>query len=183
MSIFSNRYADAGREAGAYTAAVLGLLGERDPIPVLERTPAELGRLIAEVPPDVLARPEAPGRWSMRQVLRHLADSEIVWAYRIRRIVAGDRPPIEGYDQDRWAERLHYERAEVGDAMTEFLALRGGNLRLVRSLNPEERARVGVHSERGEESIDHLVRMYAGHDLLHLNQLARIRAGLESARA
>jgi hypothetical protein len=119
----------------------------------------------------------------MRQVLRHLADSEIVWAYRIRRIVAGDRPPIEGYDQDRWAERLHYERAEVGDAMTEFLALRGGNLRLVRSLNPEERARVGVHSERGEESIDHLVRMYAGHDLLHLNQLARIRAGLESARA
>jgi DinB superfamily len=182
MSIFSNRYADARHEAGAYTEAVIGLLGGRDPVAVLERTAAELGACLAGVRPDELTRPEAPGKWSMLHVLRHLADSEIVWAYRIRRIVAEDRPPITGYDQDRWSERLHYEDADPGGAMAEFLAVRAGNLRLIRSLGPAERVRVGMHSERGEESVEHLIRMYAGHDLLHLNQLARIRTALASAR-
>src|SRR5574341_724902 len=116
--------------------------------------------------------------WSMRHVVRHLADSEIVWAYRIRRIVAEDRPPIQGYDQDLWADRLHYDRADVIECLAEIRALRAGNLRLIRSLGPAERTRVGVHTERGEESVEHLVRMYAGHDLLHLNQLERIRTTL-----
>jgi hypothetical protein len=115
----------------------------------------------------------------MLHVIRHLADSELVWAYRVRRIIADDRPAIEGYDQDTWADRLHYERADLAESLAEIRALRAGNLRLIRSLDAAQRKRVGVHSERGEESLDHLIRMYAGHDILHRNQLARIRATLK----
>ena len=178
MSVFSNRYSDAKQEAGAYTEAVLGLIGDRDPLTILEGTSAELARLMAGLSAADLARPETQGKWSMLQVMRHLADSEIVWAYRIRRILSEDRPQIHGYDQDAWADRLHYDRAELRETLDEIRALRAGNLRLVRSLGPAERRRVGVHSERGEESLEHLIRLYAGHDLLHLNQLARIRRGL-----
>ena len=181
MSIFSNRFLDAKHEAGDYTRAVLGLLGDHDPLTVLERTPGLVGEQLAGLPAADIARPESPGKWSMLQVTRHLADSDLVWGYRLRRIIAEDRPAIYGYDQDRWAEHLHYERADVAEALAELRAVRAGNLRLMRLLGPRERARVGIHTERGEESIDHMLRMYAGHDLLHLNQLARIRSSLVGA--
>jgi len=182
MSIFSNRFSSAKEEAGNYTEAVLGLLGGQDPLTVLEKTPAELAGRVAGLSSADAARPEAAGKWSMIQVMRRLADSEIVWAYRVRRILAEDRPAIRGYDQDLWADRLHYERGgDVAEVLAEITAVRRGNLRLVRSLAPEDRKRVGVHTERGEESIEHLIRMYAGHDLLHLNQLERIRKALAPA--
>lgn len=178
MSVFSNRYSAAKEEAGDYTQALLRLLGDRDPIAVLDKTPSELARRVAGVSRDDLARPEAQGKWSVLQVLRHLGDSELVWGYRLRRIIAEERPPILGYDQDRWAERLHYEGADAEGALAEQRALRAGHMRLIRSLGPAERKRVGVHSERGEESIEHMLRMMAGHDTLHLNQLDRIRKTL-----
>src|SRR5262249_40566845 len=153
--------------------AVLGLLGDQDPLAVLAKTPAELAKRIEGLSPEDLAQPEAPGKWSMLQVIRHFADSEIVWAYRLRRIVADHRPTIEGYDQDAWAEGLRYERTDLAETLAEFHALRAGNLRLIRSLDAAQRKRVGIHSERGEESVEHLMRMYGGHDILHLNQLAR----------
>lgn len=175
MSVLSNRFSEAKKEAGDYTEALFRLLGDRDPLAVLEKTPFEITRLITRVARDDMARPEAPGKWSMLQVLRHLADSELVWGYRLRRVLAEDRPPIRGYDQDRWADRLHYERADAEEALGEMRALRAGHVRLLRTLGPAERERVGVHAERGEESIQHMTRMMAGHDTLHLNQLGRIR--------
>jgi hypothetical protein len=180
MSILSNRFSEAKHEAGDYTRAVLGLLGDQDPLVVLARTPPELASLVDGLSSDALGQPEAPGKWSMLQVVRHLGDSEIVWAYRIRRILADDRPAIEGYDQDAWADRLRYERADLAETLAEIKAVRAGNLRLIRSLDAPRLSRVGVHSERGEESVGHLIRMYAGHDILHLNQLARIRKTVSS---
>jgi hypothetical protein len=178
VSILSNRFSAAKNEAGDYTAALLDLLGDRDPLAVLEATPSELDRRARGIAPDALGRREAQGKWSMLHVLRHLADGELVMGYRLRRIIAEDRPPIRGYDQDQWADRLHYDRADATESLAEFRALRAGNLRLVRALGPAERKRAGVHSERGEESVEHMVRMTAGHDLMHLNQLDRIRKKL-----
>ncbi len=143
---------------------------------MLRATPPALGQAIAGLSDEQLRRPEAPGKWSIVHVLQHLADSDLVWAWRVRLILAHDRPTITGYDQDLWAEGLHYGDADPRQALETFNVVRAANLRLLERATPDDMARVGVHSERGEESVGHLCRLYAGHDRLHLNQIARIRA-------
>lgn len=175
MSVFTNPASRSAEQAAAYTTAILGLLGTQDPMEVLERTPRALELAFGGIQPQHLAKPEAPGKWSAQHVLRHLADSEIVWAYRMRLVLAQDRPPLTGYDQDLWAERLGYSGADVHHALAEFTVLRGGNLRVLRRATPADLKRVGVHAERGEESVERMLKLYAGHDILHLNQIARIR--------
>lgn len=175
MSVFTNPASRSAEQAAAYTTAVLNLLGSEDPFAVLRRTPAALEEFRAGLSGDVIARPEAPRRWSIGQVLRHLVDSDLVWGYRLRMVLAHERPPLTGYDQDLWAERLHYERSDADEALHEFAVLRRMNLRLLERASPDDLARVGVHQERGDESVDRMTRLYAGHDLLHLRQLARIR--------
>ena len=174
MSIFTNPASSSREEAAAYTAALLDLLGSRDPLTVLKTTASAASDAIAGVPGARLSTPEAPGKWSVRQVLAHLADSEVVWGWRLRMILAHDRPPIQGYNQDAWADRLRYQEAEPEQSLGVFSALRRWNLRLLERASAEELQRVGVHSERGEESVAHLMKLYAAHDLLHLNQIARV---------
>jgi hypothetical protein len=96
----------------------------------------------------------------------------------MRMVLAHDRPALTGYDQDLWAERLGYDRADVEQAQQDLAVLRRSNLGLLAGASEEDRHRVGVHAERGEESVAHMIRMYAGHDLLHLQQLDRIRAAV-----
>jgi hypothetical protein len=115
----------------------------------------------------------------MGQVVQHLADSDLVWGYRVRLVLAQDRPPLTGYDQDLWSERLHYDKLPIDEALDRFAVLRRSNLRLLANAKPDDLQRVGVHAERGEESVSLMVRLYAGHDLLHLRQLARIRKAVE----
>ncbi len=178
MSVFTNPATGAAEHAAAYTAAILELLGDREPASVLRETPSVLPRAIDGLSVQQLRTPERPGKWSIGHVLHHLADSEIVWAWRMRLILAQDRPQITGYDQDLWSQRLHYDEADLLDALELFTVLRRANLRLVERASAAELRRVGVHAERGEESLEHLRRMYAGHDLLHLRQIERIRHSL-----
>jgi hypothetical protein len=96
----------------------------------------------------------------------------------VRLILSQDRPPITGYDQDLWAERLHYAEADPHEALATFRVLRHDNVRVIERASPADLQRVGVHAERGEESVAYLIRLYAGHDLLHLNQISRIRRTL-----
>lgn len=173
-TVFSNR---PGSDQDAYIAAVLSLLADRDPLEVLAATPGELRRLLEPVPEEALSRPEAPGKWSLLQVAAHLADSEVAYAWRLRLILAQDRPPLTGYDQDAWAERLGYAEANLAECLALFETLRASNLRLLRRLDPEDWERVAVHAERGEESVRHMAKLYAGHDLLHLRQIDRILSG------
>jgi uncharacterized damage-inducible protein DinB len=175
MSVFTNPAAGAPEHAAAYVAAILDLLGAREPRAVLRDTPAALRRGVAGLSPSQLRRPERPGKWSIVQILQHLADAEVVWAWRVRLILAQDRPPLTGYDQDRWADRLHYDQADPADALELFDVVRRANLRLVERTSPDDLQRVGVHVERGEESLAHLLRLNAGHDLLHLRQIERVR--------
>lgn len=181
MSVFSNPASRSAEQAREYTSAVLNLLGARTPLDVLRGTVVELRQIIASMPRGQLAQPEAPGKWSMRQVLQHLADSELVWGYRLRMVLAHDRPVLTGYDQDRWAERLRYDEADIEQALEDFSVLRESNLRLLARASREDLERVGVHAERGEESVGHMIRLYAGHDILHLEQLARIRQAVRQS--
>ena len=176
MSVFTNSASRSVDEAKDYTAAILDLLGTRDPMDVLPRTPDAVREAIAGLSETQLSQREAPGKWSIRHVVRHLADGDLVWGWRMRMVLAHDRPTITGYDQDLWADRLHYGEADVSLALDDFSVLRRSNLRLLGAATATDRQRVGVHAERGEESVAHMIKMYAGHDLLHLAQVERIRA-------
>lgn len=175
MSVLSNRSIDPPQERGAYAAAILDLLGDREPLAVLAGTHSQLTRAIDGLTPAQLRQPEAPGKWSIAGVLRHFADTEVVWGWRMRLILAHDRPAITGFDQDLWADRLHYADSDPEESLDAFRVLRRDNLRLLERATPEDMQRVGVHAERGEESVAYLCRLYAGHDLAHLQQIGRIR--------
>lgn len=180
MSIFTNPASGSPEQARAYVRAVLDLLGSRDPLAVLGETPAVLTALVDDLTTEEMAQAEGPGKWSIRQVLRHLADSELVWAYRLRMVFAQDRPQVTGYDQDAWADRLGYAHSDPFESLIDFTLLRRSNLNLLASASNADLERVGVHVERGEESIAHMIKLYAGHDLLHLRQIARIRGSTGS---
>lgn len=176
MSQLGNRAGDTGEQLTAYTSALIDLLGGRDPLEVMQETLALLEAEVADTPPELLGVPEAPGKWSIRQVVQHLADSELMGGVRFRMVLAHDRPAIMAYDQDLWADRLHYDEADLSLSLGDFATLRRANLRLLERTSDEERTRVGLHSERGEESVERMMQLYAGHDLAHLRQIRRIRA-------
>jgi uncharacterized damage-inducible protein DinB len=181
MSVFTNPASGSKEHARAYTEAILGLLGEADPLMVLRGTSHALRRAVEGLNEAGMSVPEAADKWSIRQVLRHLADSELVWAWRLRLVVAQDRPQITGYDQDAWAQRLRYEEAPAIESLEEFAAVRRGNLRVLDGMSTDDLARVGVHAERGAESIAHMMRLYAGHDILHIRQIERIREAVHGS--
>ena len=178
MSIYSNLSSSTPKEIETYVGGLLDLLGDQDPVGVLSGTPEALQRFLERVPAHVVATAEAPGKWSIRDVVQHLADSELVGGFRLRMVLAHDRPKLTGYDQDLWANRLQYGTVDVGDALGQFSALRRANVTIWARLTPGELLRVGIHGERGEESLDRMRRLYAGHDILHLRQLERIRLSL-----
>lgn len=180
MTIFTNPADAAPGAATAYIEAVLDQLGDRDPRGVLAGTPDELDRLVRDVPPAVLRRPEARGRWSVGAVLAHLADSELVWAFRLRMVLGQERPSLAGYDQDGWAANLSYADVDPSAAIDRFEVARQWNLALLDGLPDEALDRVGVHAERGEESVRHMIRLYAGHDLVHVAQIRRILSAHEA---
>jgi hypothetical protein len=160
--------------AAQYTARILGYLDNRDPLDVLESTPTVLTKLVSDADDTTLATPPAPGKWSARQIVAHLADVDIVLGYRVRRILESDGVAIDAYDQNRWEEIGNYAQIPIPDSLHWLRALRSGNLRLLRSLSPAQLAHTGVHAERGPESIAHVIRLWAGHDLNHRAQVERI---------
>ena len=131
------------------------------------------GRL-AGISDSRLGRPEAPGKWSVVAIVQHLADSELILAVRGRLILSEDRPPIQGFDQDLWADRFDYAGASMELALPQLRALRASNLALWRRLGLADLAREGMHSERGPESLGHLLKLMAAHDLVHRRQIDRV---------
>ena len=174
MSIYSNLAGSATEGAARYITAVLDLVGDQNPRTILESTVRWCTERTERLTPEQLSAPEAPGKWSIAGVLQHLADSELVWGYRVRKVLAEDRPTLEGYDQDLWANRLGYASADRAAALALFGALRAANLQLLDRASIDDMSRVAVHAERGEESVRHMVRLYAGHDLVHRRQLQRL---------
>ncbi|HEX6899710.1 MAG TPA: DinB family protein [Thermoanaerobaculia bacterium] len=162
----------------SYIASLLEILGSRDPWEVLAETPAALRAATAGLTPEQEAAPERPGKWSIRQVVQHLADSELVGAFRFRMVLAHDAPELPGYDQDLWADRLGYQDVDVAAALEQFSFLRRLNLQLLRRATPEDMKRVMRHAERGDEPLGQMIKLYAGHDLVHLRQIARIRQAI-----
>jgi len=160
---------------GEYAAGLLTRLAGRNPLEILGGTGNAARSVFSDLSDAAMRRPEASGKWSMLEVMHHLADGEMVLGVRIRMILAQDRPPITAYDQEAWAEKLRYRDADLGAVQLQFQTLRDANLRVARELSPEDLGRAGIHTERGAESVGYILRLLAGHDLTHLAQLERIR--------
>lgn len=161
-----------------YQRSLLGLLGDDDPAEVQARTPTAIRELIAEAGDRLRTRP-APDEWSVLECIGHIVDGELVSSGRYRWILAHDEPPLAGYDQDLWVERLRHSDDDPADLLAMFEGLRRANLALWSRSAPEQRARIGMHAERGPESYDLTFRLIAGHDR---NHLAQARRALDAVR-
>jgi hypothetical protein len=164
---------DPVSEPQAYQEHLLSLLGDDDPAEVQARGPERWRSLVAAAGDRGHARPAAP-EWSVIECLGHALDAEVVSAARYRWILAHDEPPLIGYDQDLWVDALHAPRQEDPEELLALLEpLRTANIELWARSSDEDRARVGIHAERGRESFDLLFRMIAGHDRFHQAQAQR----------
>jgi hypothetical protein len=161
-----------------YQRLVLGALGDDDPAEVQADTPAGLRDLVADTGDGLRTAPRA-GEWSVLECLGHIVDAELVSSVRYRWILAHDRPPLVPYDQDLWVTALRHNDGDPHELLALFEALRSANLALWARSSDSERARVGIHEERGPESYDLSFRLIAGHDRIHTVQARR---ALEAVR-
>ena len=124
-----------------------------------------------------------PAKWSVRQIVCHLADSEAVGVMRIRQIAAEDNPTLQGFNGDLWADRLDYQRRKISQALETFRKLRGENHELLKALPEDAFARTGNHTEAGPLTLMDLVKGNAEHVEEHVQQIQRTRAAYKEHRA
>ena len=157
-----------------YIQRILSYIGGQDPLDIQARTPKELARLIEGASATRLRQHPAPGKWSIAEILAHLADVELVVSWRIRAILGAPGTPIQVMDQDAWVTAGHYDQRDPRKSVEIFRVLREMNLALFKTLTPEQWKHHGMHSERGAETVEHIVRLYAGHDVNHTRQIEQI---------
>jgi hypothetical protein len=122
-------------------------------------------------------------KWSIAEIIAHLADVEIVASWRMRSVIAENGITIQPFDQDRWASVFRYRNRDARRSLEVFRVLRENNLNMLKEIAPEVWDHYGVHLERGRESIAHLARMFAGHDTNHVLQIERILTQLKTAKS
>lgn len=154
-------------------------LGDRDPFQAVANTKNEIARLVEELGPEGLERSLAPGKWSAREILCHLADCEVAFAFRLRQALAEDHHVIQPFDQNKWAST--YASYEAREALAVFSALRQWNLKLIGAATPGALSKSLLHPERGEMTFNVLIETMAGHDLNHLRQVEAIAAAPRSS--
>jgi hypothetical protein len=160
--------------AEAYKQRILGYVGDQDPMTVLAATPSKLATILASVPSNMLARRPAPTKWSVVELVTHLADTELVLAYRIRMMLSQPGTSLQAVDQDLWAAAGNYATCNVQQSLALFRQLRDWNIRLLTTLDGKQWQQYGIHSERGRETVADTAALYAGHDLNHLHQITAI---------
>ena len=160
--------------AQQYTQRLLNYSGEKDPLRLQQAAPAKLASLVKGKTRKQLTRRPAPDKWSVAEIMAHLADAEIAISWRIRQILARNAIPIQAYDQDAWAGTFQYVKRDPRQSLANFRALRDANLALLKSVPRKLWENYGVHEERGNETVAHIVRMVSGHDINHLRQIEAI---------
>ena len=157
-----------------YTQRILGHSSGKDPLKLQQTAPRKFAALIKGLSKKRLTRRLQPGKWSIAEILAHMADAELVIGYRLRRILADNGTPIRAFNQDAWAETFNYANSDSKTSLETFRALRESNLRLLSSVPKSLWKNYGEHQERGRETVEHIVRLIAGHDLNHIAQVEKI---------
>jgi DinB superfamily len=159
-----------------YMQRILGYAEGQQPLKIQAASAKKLERLLKGLPAAKLRKRPAADKWSVVEIMAHLADSEIVTSFRLRQILGTPGTPIPAYDQNAWAKAGRYEKRDARTSLQQFRVLREANLALLKSLSTEQWQHHGMHSERGAETIERLVTLIAGHDLNHTQQIERIVA-------
>ncbi len=131
-------------------------------------------------PADSLTSHPIPGKWSAREIIHHLADSETVSAIRLRRLLSEDHPVIQGYDQDEYALRFKYNERDTAPALEAFHAARANTAQLIERMDGEDWKREGSHTESGRYTVEDWLKIYAAHAHNHAAQIRALRAALDS---
>jgi hypothetical protein len=160
-----------------YTNRLLSYAEGKDPLRMQQAAPKKLAALVKGKTRKQLSRRPAPEKWSIAEIMAHLADAEVAIAWRLRQVLANNAVPIQAYDQDLWAKTFDYARRDPRQSLANWRALREANLTLLQSVPRKLWENYGVHQERGKESVGHIVRMVAGHDLNHLRQIEAVLKG------
>jgi len=155
----------------AYREKIFNLLADRDPFEVLGQTASTLTDIVHNHPTTVLRARPFEGKWTPNEIIGHLTDSEWVYGYRLRLIFCEDNPTILGMNQESWVAAQRHNEREPSELVEIFRTMRSLNLALWRRTSPEDLKRTGQHNERGPESLGVMLRLLAGHDLSHLNQI------------
>lgn len=164
-----------------YKGRILRYQAGADPLVLQAKAPDVLAALVEGLSAEHLGQRPAPGKWCIREIVAHLADDELVGAYRIRLILSAPGTAIQAFDQDIWAQRGRYSSRDIIDSLMLYRTLRVANLKLLQSLTAEEWDMFGVHAERGIESLRDIAMYFAGHDINHFRQIESIRRRLGKA--
>ena len=157
-----------------YVRRVVGYLDGKDPVEVLSTTPGELQKLIEGASKKSLDAKPASEKWSATMILAHIADTEIVYAFRLRLMLGASGITIQGFDQDAWAVTFDYGSQDPADSLEDFRVNRERTLRMLKKLSRQQWDCYGIHAERGRETVRRVVELLAGHDINHLRQIHAI---------
>lgn len=157
-----------------YTQRLLTYSEGSNPLNILGSTADKLAGLLRDLTSEQLFRAPAPGKWSIAQILAHLADAELAIAWRLRQILSSNGVALQAYDQDSWAATFNYAVRDPQESLATFRALRAADVALLKSAPKNLWDNYGMHQERGKETIHHMAKMTAGHDLNHLRQVEKI---------
>jgi uncharacterized damage-inducible protein DinB len=159
-----------------YMARILDNLGDRDPLDVLRQTAFQMDAVLGRLDETAASWRPAPGKWSIREIVAHLADCELVLGARLRWAAAQPGSGLAAFDQDKWAATARYREIPAAVSAAAFRALREWNLNFVDRLNAEERNGYAIHEERGRQTLADILSLSAGHDINHLKQMEQLAA-------
>ena len=138
----------------------------------------EVARSIEGFAEEALSAHPLPGKWSAREIVQHLADSEMNSAIRLRKLLTEENPQIQGYDQEDYARRLRYNERDIAPALDALRGARATSAQLLDTMTDEDWSREGTHSESGRYTAEDWLRIYADHAHNHAAQIRRLREAL-----
>lgn len=159
-----------------YKQKIYAFLAGRDPVKLQSAAPSTLAKLLKRISPTRARKRPAPDKWSIAEIVAHLADTEFAMGWRVRMVLGQPGEPIQPFDQDAWAAALRYEKRDMRKSLEQYRNLREANVALLKSLTPDDWKKSAIHPERGEQTVRVIAEMTAGHDLNHFAQIERIVA-------
>lgn len=161
-------------QADQYQARLNAYVNDKDPLAMQASTVATIYGLVANAAKQDLLRRPAPGKWSVAEIVAHLAEDELVTSWRYRQMIENPGCALASFDPDQWCRLGNYASWKFADALQMFRLLREANLRMLQNLTGADWNAFGVHAERGQINVRDLARHMAGHDMNHVDQIRSI---------